>query len=313
MSVRLPVLATVLAAWRDVFADFPATLRALSLIFAVLMVFTEVPLLFISNYVHDVVTPAMAQTEKADSAPAEAAASTPADRLAKISPATRAGVLLGALALYTLQMVLVFGFMYAWYHQLLTGENKGKPIRPRFGKNEWRLMWTSVKVGFALLPVLFFAVGVVTAAYPTGDVKAAPAFSPWPPLVILLIIGLYVQARTALAYPATVASENDAPFMESWTLTRKQALPLALGNVLVEVPFFAGMYLLFLAIAWALGLVLPVPEEGKELGGPLLFAVQLFLKAVGQLSVLLFVALLSAFHARAYAYLVRASSNTSSA
>src|SRR5262249_21935508 len=117
-----------------------------------------------------------------------------------------------------------------------------------------------------------------------------------------------LQARVALSYPASVMGETAAPVRQSWNLTRGQVVPLVLGNILALIPAMAALSLLAYGIAWILSVIFSSPALNKEV-----FAVplNLVLRMVGLFSAMILMGLLSAFHARSYAYLVRSSSSIS--
>ncbi|MBI3418863.1 MAG: hypothetical protein HY053_01845 [Proteobacteria bacterium] len=307
MAARLPLLATLLAAARDVFGDLPGTLRSFWFIGLLLIVIVEVPMLFLSDYVGKHVLPELKQQVAEASAqvttptgakpgeikPSDEIPNLPKSVLAR-NPSTMWVVLLG-LGLNTVQMLLLFRFMVGWYRRLLVGEGKGKTISLRLAKPEWQLMWTSVKVAFAFLPVALAIFVVITFANPTGDPNALPAFNIWPYLVVIGVVALYLQARLALAYPITCMEGTDAPVRQSWNLTRRQAIRIALGNLLTVIPLMLGIGLLFLGLSWILANLFSVPENGEE---AVAMAVRLVLKSLSVFSMLFLVAGLSAFHAR---------------
>jgi hypothetical protein len=300
-SVRLPVLATVKAAYQDVFADFPATLRALSLMFVLLVVFTEVPLLFLANYVEANMLPQMEQMKQQ----LEAGVMPPASGMDN-----KMWVTVGALAIYTLQMIFIFRFMQGWYRQWLLGENKGQVVDLRLGKGEWQLMITSIKAGLVFIPFIFIAMLVLTGAYPTGDTKAPPAYDYRPYLVLVLIGALYVQGRTALAYPITAMADAKHSVRSSWSLTKRQGARIALGNLMLMVPMIVAMIAMFEVLSWFLTLF--ISKDTTISGGGLFdMSLRLLYKCLAEFCVLIFVAGLSAYHARCYAYLVRTSSSHS--
>jgi hypothetical protein len=129
----------------------------------------------------------------------------------------------------------------------------------------------------------------------------------------LAIIGIYLQARVGLAYPATAMDESEAPVRQSWTLSRGQSWRLAAGNLAVMVPIAVGIAALFYVLSLILEQVVPINHTtvvGAMREMPLF--IQVGLKSVGVFCILIFISVLSAYHAHAYAYLVRSSSSISS-
>ncbi len=320
MSARLPVVSTVVAAYQDVFADLPATLRAMALIAALLVLVVEVPMLFLSDYVTRNLEPAAPAASWEDALEPEAekpampedGAPSGADEAVQPSESltTRAPlVVLAAMILSAIQMLILFRFTLAWYRQLLSGEGRGRVIPFRFGKPEIRLVWTSIKVGFVFLPVIFITSAVL--AYAGSPEGGGDVSGLWPLLLAMVAVLLFLQARMALAYPATVMEATEAPVRQSWNLTRRQSLGLILGNLLSILPGIAGLMLVFWGLSWIFSFVLPEPEPGQA-AAPILLAGHLVMKITGVFGMLLLVATLSAFHAHAYAYLMRSSSPASS-
>jgi hypothetical protein len=115
-----------------------------------------------------------------------------------------------------------------------------------------------------------------------------------------------------VAYPATVIGDTEAPVRQSWNLTRRQALWLVSGNLLTVLPALLAGLALFMGLAGILQFIVPMPEMGQETGQTGVLLAQIVVKIAISVWSLLFFALLSAFHAHAYAYLVRSSSSVSS-
>jgi hypothetical protein len=207
-------------------------------------------------------------------------------------------------------MIFMFRFMQGWYRQWLVGENKGQTIGMRLGRGEWQIMVAGVKAGFVFLPFLFLGTMILASAFPGGDVNVAPVFNFWPYLAVMLAAALYVQARVSLAYPITAMSEDaTACVRQSWKLTKNQGARIALGNLLISVPTMAAVWLLFMGLSWIMSLFLP--ENVPITNGSMLdIGLQFLFKVVAEFCILLFLAALSAYHARCYAYLVRSSSNS---
>jgi hypothetical protein len=318
MSSRFPVLATVSAAYRDVFADFPAFLRSVWLILALLIVVVEIPTLLVFEHIRSDILPELQEVkQKLQASVAQGAtALDPADQ-EKAEQLTSRLLLptIGILGINLLWMVLLFRFTYAWYRQLLTGEEKGKLIGFRLAKPEWQLIWTGTKVALVLFPLFFMGFGVlITVNPPPGAEATGSVADVWPYLAVMIAGLLYLQSRMTVAYPATVIGDTDAPVRQSWNLTRRQSLRLIAGNLLAALPALLAGIALFFGLAGILQFVVPMPEleMGQEPGRVGVVLAQVVVKIAISAWSLLFFALLSAFHAHAYAYLVRSSSSVSS-
>lgn len=334
-KVTLPVLATVKAAYGDVFGNFAAFLKIVWVIWLALLIAVELPALLLGEQVRKEL--AVQQAQIGDAAKKENVVAPPAQEPAGESmesdkkagettqaageapampvPRTRLSLdlLVASMILNLVQVALIFCFSVAWYRQLLLHEEKGRLIGLRFGKREWNFGWTSVKAGFALAPLSFILFGVVMANAPGAEVTADIRQQNLVIMVVCLITMLYVQARLSLAYALTVMGENKAPIARSWELSRGQSLRLMAGNLLTVAPISAAVMGFVYALSWGITQMLGAPavpgalEQAPDPNSPIMLAFSIFMKAVGALFTLLVVATLSAFQARSYAYLLRAS------
>jgi hypothetical protein len=270
MSSRFPVLATVLAAYRDVFADFPAFLRSVWLILALLIVVVEFPTLLVFEHIRSDILPELQEVKQRlqDAAAQGATVLDPADEEKAVALTSKLLLpTVGILLINLLWMGLVFRFTYAWYRQLLTGEDKGKLIGFRLAKPEWQLIWTGTKVALALFPLCFLGFGVLmTVSPPPGTAATASIGDAWPYIAVVVAGFLYLQSRMTVAYPATVIGDTEAPVRQSWNLTRRQALWLVSGNLLTVLPALLAGLALFMGLAGILQFIVPMPEMGQETG-----------------------------------------------
>jgi hypothetical protein len=315
MLSRFPVLPMVAAAYRDVLSDVPGFLRSITLILGLLIVVVELPSLLIFNHIQTNITPELsAVKDRLQKAVAEGATSLNMKDQARLDELTSQllAPTIGMLVTNLLWFVLFFRFIYEWYRRLLTGEDKGKLIGFRIARPEWQLIWTATKVAFVLFPFSIIAFGLIISVQPPSGMPPSATWGEILPWLVVCGIGLlYLQARMTVAYPATVIEDPHPPVRQSWNLTKWQSLNLIAGNLLTALPVFLGGVALFMGLAFLLQLVIPMPEGGPQPGDLGILFAQFVGKAfVSAWSLLLF-GLLSAFHAHAYAYLVRSSSSVS--
>ncbi|NDE91069.1 MAG: hypothetical protein EB059_08050 [Alphaproteobacteria bacterium] len=300
----LPVIATVKAAYRDVFGDLKAFAGVMWLTLLMMVVFVELPTLMvtqaISKFIHpekyveagvDTNISAEHELPKTD---AEVDAVTVDD--ARHVPPEYVFMLMG---LNLLATAILFSFSFAWYRQLLVGEKKGKMIVFHFGKAEWRFAITALKCGFAVAPFMLVMVSFAMASLPEFAGGAPQSLGESMPVFLICgVLMLAIMARVSMSYPLTVMHITDAPIKQSWVMTRQQTLRIVAGIITMVVPLFSGSLLVVIGINYLL-------NGGK--GAPT-FAEHLLYKTLGSLFLLVACALISAFTARAYAFLVRSQS-----
>lgn len=305
---KFPLLATAVTAYRDVFGNPANTMRMITFSWMLMFLLIDIPTHFIGKEITAAVEAQKAtqasnpKPELPPDMPPEVAAKA-AEIMANFPqepPRIKTEHIIASFALNLLQVMIIFSFAVALYRKFLRGDAREKPIFFRFGKQEWDYSWTSVKAGFAVLPVLLLVAGLAfSLIVPQGEVQNLETYVL---IAVGVAIGLYLQARLSIAYPLTVMGETQAPVRKSWKMTGKYGVQLAIGQVLIVVP----MTLLLLGLVFtASALVEHFFADALNPKHEFPLAATLLLKAIGSLFTLSVFAVLAAFQARAYRFLVK--------
>ena len=211
------------------------------------------------------------------------------------------------LGISVLQMLIIFSYSVAWYQQLLFNEKKDSTIFFRFGKLEYNFAITAMKAGIVLAPVVFVMISYFMATM--------PGFSDGEPIVLedywWLFLGgavllMFLLARCSMSYPLTIMGQFEKPIKLSWDMTKQQPLQIVLGFFSMIIPPSLGMMAIVMAASTLMNLDgQPVQEEIISAKLDFVFVEHLIYRAIGSAYMLVVFALVSAFYARTYAFLVR--------
>lgn len=136
----------------------------------------------------------------------------------------------------------------------------------------------------------------------------------WPLFAGGCAVMLYLGSRLSMSYPLTMMGQFDAPIKQSWIMTRAQAGRIALGFMLLVLPVSIVTMIVVLAVSYGMNMgTQALPESGTVSDFDIGFAEHLIYKTIGSTYMLFAFALVSAFYARAYAFLVRSQQGTPSA
>ncbi|MDX1923201.1 MAG: hypothetical protein SFW65_08750 [Alphaproteobacteria bacterium] len=318
-SLPLPIIATVKAAYGDVIGNLKAFLGSIWLILLMMVLFVEIPTLIVTQEIYKSIHPEVqiAQQDmgpKLDLPPSEKGvtekiAEAENSRAVTIAEArqVKAEHLAMILALNLFQVAMVFSFSVAWYRQLLLGEKKDKTIIFHYGKPEWHFTLTAMKSGFAQAPIVLVMVSFFMASIPEFAGGEAVSISDnWPLFIGGIVLMLYLIARTSMSYPITVMGEVTEPFKQSWVMTKQNVWRIFLGNLLIGLPT------VIVALGIVIGVSLLISTTQQNVTGEaaqainrLSFAEHVLFKTIGAAFILFLFGLISAFYARAYAFMIR--------
>lgn len=322
MPASIPIRATVRDAYRDVFSDFKGFFKTTWLIWLLLLLCVEVPMGFLTEQMRSELGSDGAVTdtravleesglvEKPQEKPSVAQGGAPVQAQAEkprktISLKTAAMVMVVDI----IQVLLLFSFVVAWYRALLLHEKRGSIIAPRLGRNEWHYAWTNMKAGFVLAPFfIFIFLGIAGMAMNAGPEVTISGVD-----IAVLGLGLvalfYLQARLALAYPATAVGEHITPLKHAWDLSRGLGWRILGGNLLVVLPLMSGLLLFAALLSKLVDWLAPLPDpslaQAQQAVPALVTYGQVLMKIISNYFILVFFGVLSAFHARIYATLMR--------
>lgn len=340
-AVSFSLTATVRDAFRDVLSDIKGFFKITWVIWLLLVLCVEVPMGFLTEQMRaelgpEMATPDMrgvleqsgfvdkpevaAQRPASPSVPSSAAASVTTEKTMPSmpeKPQKRISIKTAMLVMLVdvVQVLLIFSFAVAWYRALLLHEKRGLTIMPRLGRNEWNYAWTNMKAGLVLAPLFVFCflatAGTVMGAGPEAAISVVDIA-----LILVALVALfYLQARLALAYPATAIGETQIPLKQAWELSRGQGWQILAGNLLIAFPLMALMLLLVALVSFIINALVPAPdpalEQAQQSVPALVTYGQGFIKILSNYFILVFFGVLSAFHARVYATLVRGGAVTS--
>lgn len=331
-SIPLPVLTTIKAAYGDVFGKLSAFLNVIWLILLMMVLFVEIPTLIVTQEIFSTLHPDAASAKpleaKIDLPDTEKNALEKKQPPAETDPSTPASIprdestqsitmeeaqrvrpehVLMIMALNLLQMAMIFSFSVAWYRQLLMDDRKGKTILFNYGKPEWNFTLTSMKSGFVLAPVVLVIVSYIMASIPGfSGPEAIPLQESWPVFLGGGILMLYLLARLSMGYPLTIMGHIAEPIRQSWLMTKYQAGRILIGSLIMALP------VLLVSLLIVVGISILITSTGNVFSGEnvpastqISFAEHVIFKTVGSAFILFLFALVSAFYARVYAFLVR--------
>lgn len=313
-TLPIPLLSTVQKAYRDVFGDLGALLRALCVLLFMSVVLVEIPTMMMTDYIYGYVHPvkekkveAPASPSTGPEAPVSAETKKANDDAMEAAQRIQPEHMAALMALNLLQMAILVSFLVAWYRQLLLGEKTGGIILFRFGKNELAFAKTLVKASLVLFPVMMVLLSYGLALMPEfSDGKPEDISQVWPVFLICVLLLLYFLASLSMSYPLTIMGETAAPIKDSWRMTKPHLVNIIAGNLMLFIPAIIGSTLIISGVSWLLHLPYqPVPGAvaPEDVHDP--FYVTLCLKAFGVLFTFILFALISAYQARVYAFLVR--------
>ncbi len=323
-SLPLPVLATVKAAYGDVFGNLKGFLGSIWLILLMMVLFVEIPTLIMTQQIYksihpeahttlddmtgkiDVPSPEKSLEEKST---AEKVAASENSRPVTIEEARQVKPehLAIILALSLFQMAMIFSFSVAWYRQLLLGEKKDKTIVFSYGKPEWHFTLTAMKSGFALAPIVLVFTSFFMASIPEfSGGEAVSLEDNWAVFLGCGLLMMFVIARLSMSYPLTVMGQTTEPFKQSWVMTAKHVWRIMLGNILLALPTVVVALGIVIGVSLLIssaqqGIAGDVAQQGNRLG----FAEHVLFKAIGAAFILFLFGLMSAFYARVYAFMIR--------
>jgi hypothetical protein len=334
----LPLMATVKAAYKDVFGNLKAFLGVIWLILLMMVLFVEIPTLIVTQEIYKSMHPEIQAGGTADGAAAKITVpptessenqSVPSektdakenlgeeniqnvtmDQAERIKPEH----LMIIMALNIFQMAMIFSFSVAWYRQLLLNDKKDKTVMFHFGKDEWNFALTAMKSGFVLAPVVLVMMSYFMASIPAfAGGETISLNDNWWLFAGGGILMLYLMARLSMGYPLTVMGQHEEPIKQSWLMTKQHAGRILLGSVMMSVPVLC----LAMGIVIGLSLLLDgaiqnslaqnIPAEAGQHQIEISFAEHILFKTIGATFLLFLFGLASAFYARIYAFLVRSS------
>ncbi len=323
--LSLPLLATVKAAYGDVCNDFFGFLKIIWVILLMMVLFVELPMLMVQREVYYSVHPEkrveasqivdaskldLPSTEKkssekapTDNTTSDVTKDATMEQASRVDP-THVMIMMG---LSLLQLLLIFSFSVAWYKQLLFNEKKGSTVFLHFGKLEWNFGLTAMKSGIVLAPIVLVLMSYYMASIP-GFAEGEPIhLADYTGLYVGgCVLMLYLVSRLSMSYPLTMMGRYDAPIKESWSMTKHQAGRIMLGFLMMSFPVTIVTMVVVVGASYLINMGAPTLPDGTiskdiETG----FAEHLFYKTIGSLYMIFAFALVSAFYARAYAFLVR--------
>lgn len=325
--LSLPLLATAKAAYADVCGNFIGFLKVIWVVLLMMALFVELPMLMVQREVYYSVHPeqrveanhmkpganldipaaekpaADKDKESAEKKPADVTKDATMEQASRVDP-THVMIMMG---LSLLQLLLLFSFSVAWYKQLLFNEKKGATVLFHFGKQEWNFGLTAMKSGIVLAPIV-----LVLMSYYMASI---PGFSEGEPINISDYIGLYIGggvlmlylvARLSMSYPLTVSGHYEAPIKESWSMTKHHAGRIMIGFIMMTLPVTLITMVVVMGASYLINMNAPTLPDGtisKDIEAG--FAEHLFYKTIGSAYMIFGAAFVSAFYARAYAFLVR--------
>jgi hypothetical protein len=216
---RLPVFDTVTAAYRSVFAYPAAWLRiavvpvALSIVLMVLMV------LLIGDSVSRLAT-------------------------ARGGPDLDGGTIILLIVFYLGLIACSIAFISAWMRHLITRRpDEPAPIGFRFKSEEWGF------VGYGLLLTLLgMVVGLVVGFVGGLLVTALGLDRSMAGMVLFTVllygIIIYLVLRLSLVFPAVSVGETGC-LSQAWSLSRGNVLRLLAAMLLITIPYYVGVMILF--------------------------------------------------------------------
>ncbi|MBY0428975.1 MAG: hypothetical protein K2Q32_07125 [Alphaproteobacteria bacterium] len=316
--LSLPIIATVKAAYGDVFAKPMAFIKVMWLVLLMMILFVDLPMMVTQREAYLSMHPdkRAEQTEKigpakidvpdtekqATEKPTEATDKALSTEASSLKPEYA----LAMLGISLLQLVLLFSYSVAWYRQLLFGDKKDKTIMFRFGKMEYQFAVTAMKNGLVLAPIML----VMMSYY----MSSIPGFSDGEPINIIdywwlflagIILVLYLVARLSMSYPLTMMGQFDEPIKQSWNLTNGQSLQIALGFINMVVPASIALIVIVVGASYLMNFGAQPTDEELNRNLDLAFAEHLVYRVIGATYMLYVFALVTAFYARSYAFLVR--------
>jgi hypothetical protein len=337
-ATSFPLMLTVRDSYRDVFGNIKGFFKTTWLIWALLLVCVEIPASFVAERIRGEMG-TIRQTETfsqqvdtflEDETALPAPRALPEKTAPEVSgkpdlappgagkpPATNAlddaehrvsltsGLMMMLVNL--VQVLILFAFVVAWYRNLLLHEKKGETVPFRIGRNEWHFAWTNMKASLFLMPIFFIAtslvVGSLMSEAATMNAVDSLVFS------VAVIAFIYVQARLTLSYPMTAIGKFETPIQESWNMTKDHVWRIACGNILIILPMAGALMVFAYILSLVVGLMAPPPESPvpDDVAGPSVhfYIMQYAMHAFGSYFTIFFLAVISAFHARVYAMLVR--------
>jgi hypothetical protein len=141
---------------------------------------------------------------------------------------------------YLGSLVLTSGFHVSWLRQVLLGETP-PALGMRLGRRVLRyaLVMMGLLAGTALVSALIQLLGALPPLAISPGSAAAPA---WAGLSILA--GLFLLLRLSLVFPALAADRPDVTLIRSWQLTAGNTLSMALGFLVILLPYVLALIVL---------------------------------------------------------------------
>lgn len=311
--LSLPILATLKAAYGDVFAKPTSFMKVMWLILLMMVLFVDLPMMVTQREAYLSMHPdkRVEITQKSEPTKIDLPATEQSTSEA-VRPSPPEGnslkmeYVLVMLAISLLQLVLLFSFSVAWYRQLLFGDNKGKTITFRFGKMEYQFGVTAMKNGLVMAPIMLIMMSYYIASIPGfADGDPIDVADYWWLFVTGAMAMMFLVARLSMSYPLTMMGQFDAPVKQSWNLTKGQSLQIGLGFFTMVVPASIAMIVVVVGASYLINAGAQPTDEELNRNLDISFVEHLIYRAIGSAYMLYVFGLVSAFYARAYAFLVR--------
>ncbi len=319
-QLSLPILTTVKIAYGDVFGKPITFFKVIWLVLLMMVLFIDLPMLITQREAYFSMHPdkrvevaQSASTTKIDLPATEKQTpdtkltdKTATDVMMKEASGLKLEYVLVMIGISLLQLLLLFSYSVAWYRQLLFGDNKDKTIIFHFGKMEYNFAITAMKSGLVMAPIVLLMMSYYIASIPGfSEEEPISLAEHWWLFVGCGLLLTYLVARVSMSYPLTMMGQFDEPIKQSWKITKDQPLPIAMGFFCMVIPASIAMIILVVAASYLMNMGGHIPEEHVSRTLDVTFAEHLIYRAIGSAYMLYVFALVSAFYARAYAFLVR--------
>ena len=327
-QLSLPILATVKMAYGDVFGKPITFFKVIWLVLLVMVLFIDLPMLITQREAYFSMHPDK-RVEAVESAGAtkidlpatekQTPNTKPTDKskqdvIMEEASGMKLEYALVMIGISVLQLVLLFSYSVAWYRQLLFGDKKDKTIIFQFGKMEYNFALTAMKSGLVLAPLVFLMMSYYMASLPGfSDGEPINLAEYWWLFVGGGVLLIFLVARVSMSYPLTMMGQFDEPIKQSWKMTKHQPLPIALGFFCMVIPASIAMIVIVVGANYLMNVAGQIPEENISRTLDITFAEHLIYRAIGSVYMLYVFALVSAFYARSYAFLVRSQQASPSA